>query len=461
MIKLIYRIVFSVVIRSWETEDGSPKTGDGRQKTEDRRRKTEDRRPKLEDGSWKTEDGRPMTEDGRPMTEDGSLTNHLSPIKYKQMKKDKFKAIRPFKNKEVKDIINKLWEEPNFQAILSRLYPDKELSEIKLSLQQISTVKDFQHDVIYYYLRNVVGKTISNLTYSGLEHLNPNKPYLFMSNHRDIVLDPALMNTILVDNHFETTQIAIGSNLLIFPWIEMLVKLNKSFVVKRNLPTREMLEASQELSAYIKRRMIKKHNSIWIAQKEGRTKDGNDFTHSGLLKMLHLASKKPLSEYIKKLKLVPVSISYEIEPCDKLKAQEIYIKSTHGTYKKTPEDDLMSMAGGLHNFKGNIHFHFGKPLKKELKELNKIAFKNDQYVHLAKIIDDQIHKNYKLFANNYIAYDIKTKGSKFEDKYTNEQYEKFTNHMNAQISTIEGDEEMIKETFLNIYANPVVNQYKL
>ncbi len=376
-------------------------------------------------------------------------------------KKDKFKAIRPLRNREISQAINQLLEEPQFNNVITFVYPNRNLEEVRQKFRQISSVEEFQQNVVYNYLKNIIGKTVSNLSYSGLENLKADGHYLFMSNHRDIVLDPALLNVILLDNNLETTEIAIGSNLLIFPWIELLVKLNKSFVVKRNLPVREMLEASRELSAYIKRRVTKKHRSIWIAQKEGRTKDGNDFTHSGLLKMLHLAGKKPLSKYIKKLKLVPVSISYEIEPCDRLKAQEIYVKKTHGEYKKTPKEDLMSMAGGLHNFKGNVHFHFGKPLNKELAELDDIKFKNEQYLHLAKIIDDKIHKNYKLFANNYIAYDIKTKSNKFEDKYTTEQYEKFTNHMNAQISTIEGDEEMIKETFLNIYANPVVNQYKL
>ncbi len=353
-----------------------------------------------------------------------------------------FESIRPYKNREVKDVINELTQEADFQKIISQVYPEKNISEILGKLHQISTVNEFQREVVHAYLRKVIEKTIGNLSFSGIENINPKKRYLFISNHRDIVLDPAILNIILIENDIRTTQIAIGSNLLIAPWIEM-------------------LEASKELSSYIKHTVFKKNNSVWIAQKEGRTKDGNDQTQPALLKMIHLSSKKTVSKYFSKLKVIPVSISYEIEPCDKLKTAETYARLTHGSYKKNPLEDLHSMAGGLHNDKGNLHFHFGKPLKSGLKKLDDIKFKSEQYVQLAKQIDKKIHKNYKLFANNFMAYDMITGQNKFSEKYTETQLKEFVNYMEERIKEIEGNKDEIRNIFLKIYANPVANKYKL
>lgn len=375
--------------------------------------------------------------------------------------KEAFESIRPYKNKEVKEAIEQLLEEPDFQKVLSLVYPTHNLSLVAQKLKNISSIKEFQREVVYYYLTKIIDKTINKLSFSGIDNIKPKKRYMFMSNHRDIILDSALLNVIFFENEIKTTQIAIGSNLLIFPWIEMLVKLNKSFVVRRNIPVREMLRASKELSDYIKHTILKKRNSVWIAQKEGRTKDGNDLTHSGLLKMIHMSSKKPLSKHIKKLKLVPVSISYEIEPCDKLKTAEIYAKMTYGKYTKNPKEDLLSMSGGLHNFKGRVHFHFCKPLNKELEELDNIEVQNEQYLHLAKIIDEKIHENYKLFERNYIAYDMLSGLKKFTDKYTENEYKGFDKYVSESIKDIEGDKEVIKKIFLNIYANPLINKFKL
>ena len=222
--------------------------------------------------------------------------------------KDKYKSIRPYNDDEVEEIINKLIKEPHFLKILSYVYPQKSQDEIIRIFKEIKTVKDFQTKIVYNYLNSVVEKTTSKLTYSGIERLNPNRNYIFMSNHRDIVLDPALLNIILLDNLAQTSEIAIGSNLLIFPWIEMLVKLNRTFVVQRDLPVREMLLASQNLSSYINH-TIQNKCSIWIAQREGRTKDGNDKTHSGLLKMLSMSFNKTIINGFRNLRIVPVSIS--------------------------------------------------------------------------------------------------------------------------------------------------------
>ena len=372
-----------------------------------------------------------------------------------------FQSIRPYTNSEIKEVLNQLLEEPDFQKVLTIVYPKQELSEVIENLRQISTIKEFQKEVVYYYLQVIIDKTINKLSFSGLENLEPEKKYLFMSNHRDIILDSALLNVIFFENKIKTTEIAIGSNLLIFPWIEMLVKLNKSFVVKRNLPVKEMLAASKELSSYIKYTLLEKKNSIWIAQKEGRTKDGDDSTHSGLLKMIHMSSKETVADYFKQIKLIPVSISYEVEPCDKAKTAELYARLRNGNYVKDPKEDLLSMSGGLENFKGRVHFHFGKVLNEELDELNEIKFKNDQYVRLAQIIDKNIHQGFKLFEGSYIAYDILSKTNKFEDKYTKAEFNAFNKHMIECINDIDGDQATIKRIFLGIYANPLINQYNL
>jgi 1-acyl-sn-glycerol-3-phosphate acyltransferase len=375
--------------------------------------------------------------------------------------KDKFRSIRPYKNGEVKEVLEQLLKEPHFHKVLSVVYPKSDLAEVISRIREISKIKNFQKEVVYNYLSGIIDKTINKLSFSGLENLTPGKNFLFMSNHRDIILDSALMNVILLENKIKTSEIAIGSNLLIFPWIEMLVKLNKSFVVKRNLPSKELFLASRELSAYIKYAVLKKNKSVWIAQKEGRTKDGDDSTHPGLLKMIHMSSNKPLSKYIKKLNLVPVSISYEVEPCDKTKTSELYARLRNGSYIKDPKEDLLSMVGGLTNFKGRVHFHFGNILNKELDVLNEITNSNEQYNKLAQIVDKSVHENFRLFEGSYIAYDLLTESDKFKDKYTKSEFRSFCRYMLSQINDIEGDREVIKHIFLGIYANPLINKYKL
>ncbi|MEN8120819.1 MAG: 1-acyl-sn-glycerol-3-phosphate acyltransferase [Bacteroidota bacterium] len=375
--------------------------------------------------------------------------------------KDKYQSIRCYNDQEANTKINQLLSEEKFTKVLSFLYPEEKIPEIRELLKNLKTIKGFQKGVIHPYLSKMVKNTTAGLSFSGLKHLDPKKSYLFISNHRDIVLDSAFLNLLLIENKFNTTEIAIGSNLLIFPWIEILVRLNKSFLVKRNLPVREMLKASRELSSYINYTLQQKGSSIWIAQKEGRTKNGNDRTQPALLKMLNMDSDNSIVRSFKKMRIVPVSISYEIEPCDKTKTAEQYIKFKEGVYKKDPKEDLSSMSGGLNNFKGRIHYSFGKPLKRKLIKLKRIHSRNEQFSKLGKIIDDQIYKGYKLFPGNYAAYDILFDSDNFKDKYNDFELEEFTNNMNKQIEDIEGDKKIIKKIFLGIYANPVINKYYL
>jgi len=373
---------------------------------------------------------------------------------------DKYKSIRPYNDSEVEEIINKLLKEESFLRVLAHVYPNKSQEEIINKFKKLKTIKDFQTDVVYHYLHQMVDNTISKLTYSGIERLNSSKNYIFMSNHRDIVLDPALINVILLDNWVQTSEIAIGSNLLILPWIEMLVKLNKTFVVQRNLPVRELLLASQQLSSYINH-TIQNTGSLWIAQKEGRTKDGNDRTHQGLLKMLGMNSKKTIIKTFRGLNIVPVSISYEYEPCDKAKVNETYRKFEDGEFKKNPQDDLMSMKSGLSNFKGRVHIAFGKPLRRKLFSIKKFENKNLRITKIGQLIDNQIHKSYNLYSNNYIAYDTLFKTNTFKYKYSQAEVDDFLKYVKKQTSDIKGNKNIINKMFLALYANPVINKHKL
>jgi hypothetical protein len=263
---------------------------------------------------------------------------------------------------------------------------------------------------------------------------------------------------------FETTEIAIGSNLLIQPWIADLVKLNKSFVVNRNVTVRQMLESSKQLSNYINFALNTKKSSIWIAQREGRTKDGDDRTQQSLLKMLQMSGGKEFSSHFKNLRIVPVAISYEYEPCDAMKTLEVHLKESESGYQKTAKDDLRSMIRGMINEKGRVHFHIGKPISFMLDIIENMDESRDKYKALADLIDYRIHKHYKLWPDNYIAFDIVNNCTDFKDKYTTEEKELFLKHMEKKISTISDraiDINRLNQIFFEIYANPVKNRLEL
>jgi hypothetical protein len=256
-----------------------------------------------------------------------------------------------------------------------------------------------------------------------------------------------------------TTEIAIGNNLLIDNWIEYAVKLNRAFVVRRNLPVREMLVASKKLSEYIRRDITVKNNSVWIAQREGRTKDGNDKTQVALLKMLNFSNINEFAQGFKELQIVPISISYEIEPCGISKVEELYKRQTEG-FEKTQEDDLRSMGHGLVNPKGRVHFAFGKPLTTQIDLFAKELTIGEQIEKLADYIDDQIYRNFKLWPNNYIAEDLLNNSSQNSSYYTEDQYNKFCAMLDEAVAAISGDAETICSMFLQMYVNPLLNQRK-
>lgn len=372
-----------------------------------------------------------------------------------------FDDIRPFEDSEVNHYLKLLIEDERFCEILKLIFNDQgTVDQIKASLANIHTIKDLQLNFMYDLIVELILKrTTSGVTSSGLDCLDKHASYLFISNHRDIILDSAIMNYLIVIEGMNTTEIAIGNNLLIEKWIEYAVKLNRAFVVRRNLPVRELLMASKKLSEYIRRDVTIKNTSVWIAQREGRTKDGNDKTQQSLLKMLNLSNHKDVCGGFKDLKIVPLSISYEIEPCGLSKVDEMYKKQTEG-FEKTQEDDLRSMGQGLMRPKGRVHFGFGEPIDAQLDLIGNDEPIQSQIEKIADIIDCQIYRNFKLWPNNFVAEDILNDSTNNSGQYTQEEYDQFVAMLNEAVETIDGDKDVIRRMFLEIYVNPIVNKRK-
>jgi hypothetical protein len=372
-----------------------------------------------------------------------------------------FDDIRPFDDSEVNHYLGLLLKDEGFQHILHFIFKDQaRIDQVKLLLEHVHTIKELQLKFVYQMIEDLIlKKSTDGLTSSGLDLLDKNTSYLFISNHRDIILDSALMNYLIVLEGMNTTEIAIGNNLLIEKWIEYTVKLNRAFVVRRNLPVRELLMASKKLSEYIRRDINQKHTSVWIAQREGRTKDGNDKTQLALLKMLNLSNIKEIDEGFKELRIVPLSISYEIEPCGISKVAELYKKQTEG-FEKTQEDDLRSMSEGLVRPKGRVHFGFGEPITNQIDLIDKEEPISNQIEKLAELIDSKIYSSFKLWPNNYIAEDILNNTNFNLDQYSAEQFDRFALMLDEAVETIPGDKDVIRTMFLQMYVNPLINKRK-
>lgn len=373
-----------------------------------------------------------------------------------------FESIRPYQDHEIQQVFERLKNETSFLDLIGFLYPELSAQRFIDMMMQIKSIRQFQQEVISPYVKQIIKTTTKGVTSEGLEQLNPNESYLYISNHRDIVLDPAILNVIMFEHNFDTTEIAIGDNLLIYPWITDLVKLNRTFIVKRNLPVRQMMESSTLLSEYIRHTLTSIGHSIWIAQREGRSKDGNDRTQLSLLKMLNISGKnESVAENFKQLKIVPVSISYEYDPCDYLKAREFQQKRDNPDYTKTQDDDLQHMGAGLRGRKGHVHFAFGQPINNELDVLKDIENKNEKFEFLAGLIDRHVHENYRLWPGNLVAWDMLNETNEYGNLYTAEEKNTFNQYLEEHLDRIEGDRAFLKKTLLEMYANPVVNKREL
>lgn len=374
-----------------------------------------------------------------------------------------FDDIRPYYDREFHDKMKVLVKEPKFEHAVRYVLRDVNYDMLCQQLLSLDNKKDFQLLIMRSFLEVLTKKTTKCLTESNFDVIDKNKNYTFMSNHRDIILDASLLNLLLIRRGITTSEIAIGNNLLIFDWISDLVRLNKSFIVKRNVGVRQMLEAARQLSGYIHFAITQKHESVWIAQREGRSKDSDDRTQESLIKMLGLAGDGDLIENLKEINIMPVSISYEYDPCDYLKAQEFLLKRDNPDFKKSQDDDLHSMEIGLLGYKGRVHFQVSPCINDELDKLTHIEEKAEVLAQILKIMDRSIHSGYKIYPGNYIAYDMLNGGKRFADHYNEKELLTFTNYMHSQLAKIpdvteEKDWEYLEKCILLMYANPLKNK---
>ena len=369
----------------------------------------------------------------------------------------RFDAIRPFYDAEINEGIRSSVNHPMMKALMNFTFPDVDDSVWKEQLLKTHSIRDFQCNFIYQSVQKVLEKSSDGLTTSGFEKLEKNTSYLFISNHRDIILDTSLLNASLFDHGQIMTASAIGDNLVKKSFLLTLSKLNRNFLVQRGLPPRELLQSSKLMSEYIAQLLLRENRSVWIAQREGRTKDGNDATHPGVLKMLAMGSDSDnLMDYFKKIKIVPVSISYEYDPTDALKMPQLMAEAKNEIYIKEKNEDFMTLLSGIMGQKKHIHIHVGDILD---KELDMIAAEydnaNKQIQALAQVIDDSILSSYKLWPTNYIAYDLVYKTDKYSAFYTEDEKALFERRLEIRIDE---NNPVALEGFLNMYANPVVNK---
>ena len=375
-----------------------------------------------------------------------------------------FSDICPIADKDFHNEMSILVQEPGFRNIINMFLPGYKYSQLVRVLLSLNNKKDWQLKIMKPFMDGLLAKTTSGLTVSGLENLDKNTPNVFITNHRDIVLDSAQLSYSLIKGGFDTCEIAIGNNLLIFDWINKLVRLNKCFIVKRNLGRMQTLAAAIQLSKYIHFALTEKHASIWIAQREGRCKDSNDRTQESLIKMLSYGNRdKSFIESLKELNIAPIAISYEYDPNDYLKAREFLLKSKDPNFKKSPEDDLISMKTGLLGFKGQVHYSFTPCINNELDNIPEDLDKFLAISRVCTIIDHCIHANYKIFKTNYMAHDILFDNKKFADKYTPEELDGFKKYLSDQIDTPdiplqEFDRYYMYRKMLQMYSIPLATQ---
>ena len=373
-----------------------------------------------------------------------------------------FDEIRCYSNDQIPAALERLSNEKPFMKVLSTIYPLMPKEVLKQRLNSFTTNFDFQKNMVYPFLQYIEANLTKGIDLKGIEHINKQNPYLYISNHRDIILDSALLCAKLIQNDMDTVEIAIGDNLLVFPWIEDLVRVNKSFIVKRGLSARQVLESSQLLSAYITHTIQDKNQSIWLAQREGRAKDANDRTQESLLKMLNMGGKSTIAENLSSLNICPLSISYEYDPCDFLKAKEFQQKRDNPDFKKAPQDDLLNMQTGVMGYKGKVVYTMNACINDDILNLgNAISNKNELYTAIAQLIDKHIYLGYTIFNVNKIAFDILDGAGRFEKEYTLIEKLDFEKYLEMQIEKIKienRDDDFLMRKMLEMYANPLVNQ---
>lgn len=373
---------------------------------------------------------------------------------------EEFDEIRPYSPEELPKIFEELLSDSDFIEVIKKVLPNTPIEALANILRNCKTNLDVQKNIFYGLLHDIIKKCSDGFSFDSSQIADKNKGYTFISNHRDIVLDSGFLSVGLIDNGFPTTvEIAIGDNLLIYPWIKKLVRVNKAFIVQRALSMRQMLEASARMSRYIHFAVTQKQENIWIAQREGRAKDSNDRTQDSVLKMLAMGGSGDVIDSLKELNIVPLSLSYEYDPCDFLKAQEMQLKRDVEGFKKSQQDDLVNMQTGIFGYKGRIHFQTGPCINDELEALRGLP-KVEIFTKVSEIIDRYIHRNYRMYPANYIACDMLNGNKAMAEHYTAEDKAKFEAYLEKKISLInipDKDIDFLRERILTMYANPAIN----
>lgn len=375
-----------------------------------------------------------------------------------------FDAIRPFEPEELPEVFERLLGNAQFAQVVAYVFKDVPFDMLAQKMRACKTNLEFQVAFCYPFIKGLLQKASLGCD-MNVDAIDMEKRYTFVSNHRDIVLDSALLDVLLVDAGCKTTcEIAIGDNLLSLPWVKDLVRINKSFIVERSVSLRQMLLSSKRLSDYMHLVIAQKHDNVWIAQREGRAKDSNDRTQESIIKMIVMGGEGSLVERLKGLHIVPLAISYEYDPCDFLKAQEFQLKRDIADWKKGPMDDVVSMQTGIMGYKGHIHYDAAPCIDAWLDTLDPDMPKADFFKAVATHIDEEVFRRYRLYPSNYVALDELEGTTAHADRYTAEQKAQFDGYIAQQMAKIQlpdKDEAFLRERLLTMYANPARNQEQL
>ena len=376
---------------------------------------------------------------------------------------DNFDDIRPFFPEEMPAAIEELIKEEYFKKALSYVIPDVESFLKRLS--QVKSNDEFQQNMLFPVLKWLLGIVSDGIDGEGFSYIEQDKGYTYISNHRDILTDALFLAYLLSSKGLKTPEMALGDNLLVYPWMRTLVRVSKGVIVYRNLPLMRTLEEARRLSGYINHTIRDNKNSVWIAQREGRTKDSDDRTQESVLKMLSFEGGGDMRSNILALNIAPVSISYEYDACDYLKAREFQLKRDDAEFKKSPKDDLNSMSVGLMSRKGKINFVIAEPINSKVEALPENLSKAEFFTAVATIIDESIHQGYVLYPINYAAYDLLKGTDCFAGNYTPEEKQKFSDYVDMQVAKINDlpspDKPFLRSKILEMYSNPLRNKLKV
>lgn len=377
-----------------------------------------------------------------------------------------YSDIAPYDDSVFKAKMAELVKDPGFLHAVYYTMPKDDVPDLIDEMLKIDNKYDFQHQVMFPFLEMLAKTTTAGISLGGVKYYNPALNYVFITNHRDIVLDASFLNLAFMRREMPTSEVAIGNNLLVFDWINDLVRLNKSFIVKRNTGLREGLMAAKKLSSYIHHAILDKHESVWIAQREGRAKDSSDHTQESLIKMLAIGGQGSFMERLKEINLMPVSISYEFDPNDYLKAREFLMKRRDPNFKKSQRDDLFSMETGLLQFKGHVHFQLTPRINPRLDQLGEFPDNNTSARYVGALIDQAIHRSYEIFPINYVAFDMLHHCNRFCGKYTPEQRVEVERYFDSQLNKVDIEDvtaeerDFMMEMMLVMYSNPLKNKLK-